>query len=292
MDYTKEQLKKLREVELDLYQKLTGICQKYNLCFVSGFGTTLGAIRHKGFIPWDDDMDFLMPRQDYEKFIEIAPGELGEKYELLEPRITKGYVMAFAKLARKDSIFVEETDEYRTYHSGIFIDIFPMDYWPQNKKKRDRLAFQCYCLLRLCVLATYEKPKLPANMKASAQKAAYIGCALISGLLKLFHITTETLYQKYLKLAMSTSKEEAEDYVTDLCWCWIRRDGMIGLQYKDVDLFTSTLVPFEHTSMIVPEKYDSYLRIAYCDYMKLPPEDKRHMHAPSKLEFPEEICEI
>ena len=162
-----------------------------------------------------------------------------------------------------------------------------MDYWPQDKKKRDRLAFHCYCLLRLCVLATYKKPKLPANLSKSKIKIAYAGCALIHGFFKLFHITTERLYRKYLQLAMSTSREDAENYVTDLCWCWIRKDGMIGLQYKDEDLFTPISVPFENTNMIVPEKYDLYLKIAYRDYMILPPENKRHIHAPSKLEFPE-----
>ena len=287
MDYTNEQLKRLRDVELDLYHKFTENCKKYNLCFVSGFGTTLGAIRHKGFIPWDDDMDFLMPRKDYETLVRVAPNELGDKYEFLEPRTTKGYVMAFAKLARKDSTFIEATDEYRTYHSGIFIDIFPMDYWPQNKKKRDKLAFHAYCLLRLCSLAEYKKPKLPPNLSRKKAKLAYIGCGLIHGFLKLFHITTEHLYRKYLNLAMLTPAEEAENFVTDLCWCWVRKDGMIGLQYKYEDLFIPTTVPFENTEMIVPEKYDLYLRIAYHDYMILPPEDKRHTHAPSKLEFPE-----
>ena len=289
MNYTDEQLAKLREVELDLYNKLTQICKKHNLKFVSGFGTTLGAIRHKGFIPWDDDMDFLMPRRDYEKLVEVIGEELEDKYEFLEPRTTKGYVMSFAKLARKDSTFIEAADEYRSYHRGIFIDIFPMDYWPQDKKKRDRLAFRCYCLLRLCALATYSKPKLPAGMSKPKRVVACAGCFLISGFLKIFRLTTTKLYSKYLHLAQLTPASESDYYVTDLCWCWPRKDGMIGLQYKEDDLFTPTKVPFEDTFMVVPEKYDSYLTIAYRDYMKLPPEDKRHTHVPSELKFPEHI---
>lgn len=289
MEYTDEQLKKLRAIDLELYQKLSEICQKHNLCFVTGFGTTLGAIRHKGFIPWDDDMDFLMPRKDYETLVSVAPSELsGTCYELLEPRTTKGYVMTFAKLSRKDSTFVEAVDEYVSYHSGICIDIFPMDYWPQDKKARDRVAFRCYCLARLCVLASYKKPKLPAGMSKGKARAAYIGCGLIHMALRLFHITTIRLYSRYRALASRTSPEEAEHYVTDMTWCWIRNDGMFGLQYKDTDLFTPLMVPFEETTVPVPEKYDSYLRIAYRDYMTLPPVEKRHCHKPSILKFPGE----
>jgi lipopolysaccharide cholinephosphotransferase len=235
-------------------------------------------------------MDFLMPRKDFEKLVRVASEEFGGKYEFLEPRTTKGYVMAFAKLSRRDSTFIEATDEAVLYHRGIFIDIFPMDYWPQDKKKRDALAFRCYCLLRLCVLATYNKPKLPAGMNGWKKNIAYAGCFCVSMFLKLFRITTAKLYGRYLSLAQSTTPENAEHYVTDLCWCWIRKGyGMFGLQYRDSELFTQLEVPFEDITIPVPEYYDSYLKIAYKDYMALPPEDKRHCHAPSVLEFPEHI---
>ena len=294
MDYTQEQLRRIRSIDLELYHKLADICGRHHLRFVTGFGTTLGAIRHKGFIPWDDDMDFLMPREDYEELGRVAPDELrGTRYELLEPRTTKGYVMAFAKLSRKDSVFLEAVDEQVHYHSGICIDIFPMDYWPQDRKERNRVAFRCYVLARLCSLSEYGRPKLPAGMSPGKRKLAHAGCQCIHGCLKLFHVTTEKLYRRYRQLAASTSPEKAEGYVTDMCWCWIRKEGrfrwgMFGLQYRDEDLFTPLYVPFEDTTIPVPAKYDSYLKTAYRDYMVLPPEDKRHCHLPSVLVFPEE----
>lgn len=288
MEYKKDELEQLHSIELDLYAEFKRICEKYQLCFVTGFGTTLGAIRHQGFIPWDDDMDFLMPRKDYERFLEVAPKELGELYGLLEPRTEKNYVMAFAKLIRKDSTFIEKTDLHIRYHNGIFIDIFPMDYWPCDKKKRDRVAFRCYVLLRLCSLATYKKPKLPAGMKPWKKHISYFGCGCIHYGLKLFGFSTQRLYKRFLKYAMSTSKEDGDSYVTDLMWCWIRDDGMFGLQYKDEDLFTPLWVPFENVMIPVPEKYDSYLTIAYKDYRKLPPVENRHCHMPAVLKFPEE----
>ena len=288
MEYTQEQLKKIRSIELDLYHQLARICEKYNLTFVTGFGTTLGAIRHKGFIPWDDDMDFLMPRKDYEKLIEVAESELEYPYKLLEPRLTDGYVMSFAKLERDDSTFVEAADKHFTYHCGIYIDIFPMDYWPQEEKKRDKVAGKCYVLLKLMVLATYRRPKFPKGLKGIKKFFSVIGCAIISAFLKLFRISTLKLYKKYLKLASSTSRKKAEGYVTDMTWCWIRNHHMFGLQYKDEDLFTQHYVDFEDDKIPVPKEYDKYLTIAYRDYMKLPPEGSRHSHKPAVLAFPGE----
>ena len=234
-------------------------------------------------------MDFLMPRKDFEELVRLAPTELPENLELLEPRTTKGYVMAFAKLSRKDTVFLEKVDEYVKYHNGICVDIFPMDYWPQDKKKRDRVAFRCYCLARLCVLATYTKTKLPPTLTGVKRAALRCGFGLISGFLKLLHITTPKIYKKYRKLAASTTPEDAEHYVTDMCWCWPRRDGMIGLQYKDEGLFTPLEVPFENTTIPVPADYEVYLKTAYRDYMTLPPEEKRHSHKPSVLKFPEDM---
>ena len=296
-EYKEENLKQIRRIELEIYHKLDEICKKYNLTYVSGFGTTLGAIRHKGFIPWDDDMDFLMPRRDYEKLVKVAVKELrGSNYEFLEPRTTKGYVMTFAKISRKDTTFIEGTDKHFIYHTGVYIDIFPMDYWPQNKKKRNSLCFQCLLLRRAMTLATYSKPKFPPELRGGRKVLAGLACRMIHIFLKGFRISTVKLYRKYISLARRTSPEEADNYMTDMCWCWLRRTGktlgvfpkyeMFGLEYKDKDLFETEMMPFEDDMVPVQKEYDRYLTTAYKNYMELPPVDQRHSHVPEILKLP------
>ena len=182
MEYTEEQLKRLRDIELELYQELAGICRKHELTFVTGFGTTLGAIRHKGFIPWDDDMDFLMPRKDYEILIRVAPEELkGSRYALLEPRLTENYVMSFAKLCRKDTIFLEEVDKHVRYHNGICIDIFPMDYWPQNRKRRDHVALRGSALFRPMRTRSFPKHlQVQEERRPLLPAFAFMACCVFS----------------------------------------------------------------------------------------------------------------
>ena len=299
MEYKAEDLKRIREIELDLYHTMADICRKYNLKFTAGFGTALGAIRHKGFIPWDDDMDFLMPRKDFEKFLKVTRKELkGTKYEFLEPRTTKGYVMTFAKLSRKDTTFIEPTDKHFIYHTGVFIDIYPMDYWPQKKSKRNSVCFQCLVMRRLMTLATYPRPKFPPGLKSWKKALAIAACRLVHSVLKLSHISTEILYRKYLSLATSTSPEKADHFVTDMCWCWLRKlknkwgiipqYEMFGLEYNDEKLFDTVMVDFENDKVPVMKEYESYLTKLYKNYMELPPEDQRHSHVPEILELPDE----
>ena len=119
-----EQLKKLQSFLLSMVKDFDKVCQKYGLVYNLGGGSCLGAVRHNGFIPWDDDMDLNMPREDYEKFCKVFEKEMSANYWFQTPEKTKGYGLAFARLRKKGTIFRSREDLNNTDEAGIYIDIF------------------------------------------------------------------------------------------------------------------------------------------------------------------------
>ena len=279
-------LTKVHETNLKLLKEIDRICRKYKIKYALDSGTLLGAIRHQGFIPWDDDMDIGMPREDYERFLELAPGELTERYELLEARKTPGYVLPFAKLTRADTTFVEATDQDRTYHSGIFIDIFPFDLIYEDPKKRDKLLRRSWILARLCVLSEYKRPKLPQGLSPAKGAIAHFGCAVIHYGLRLLGQNGKELHQRYVDTMTRPAREGAEGLYTDAVLYRLEDNyGQTDVCYPAEVLFPTVTVPFDGMEAAVPGDYDRYLTRTFGDYMQLPPEDKRHCHFPAVLDF-------
>ena len=125
-EYDKETLDKLHQVEMEILDDFVKVCEKHKLRYFLTGGTMLGAVRHSGFIPWDDDVDIGMPREDYDKFIEIGDEALGDKYQLECFEHNKNYHLPFAKVVKKNTIFDEGFDKLK-YLKGIYIDIIPFE---------------------------------------------------------------------------------------------------------------------------------------------------------------------
>lgn len=288
-EYNDEVLHKIWDVELGIYDEFVRICNKYNLCYFAAYGTVLGAIRHKGFIPWDDDMDLGMPRKDYEKFLKVAPKELNEKYELLESRLTDGYVMPFAKLTRSDTTFVEATDTDRKYHSGIFVDIFPYDLVPKNKTERLKIEDKCWWIARTMVLCDYPKPKLPSTMNGIVKNVAYFVCGIMNLLLKLIGQSASKLQEKYTNIASSFgNKNDSKTYAEFMMYKYGGSPEETDITLTESELFPTKEVQFENRTILVPNDSDAYLKKTYGEYMELPPLEKRHCHFPAILKFSED----
>lgn len=127
------QLRQLQMTELELLEEVDRICKKCNIHYNIIAGTLLGAVRHGGFIPWDDDADVALLRPEYEKFRKACETELDtSRFYFQDHRNTPGYRWGYGKLRRKDTLFLREHQEHMPYDQGVFIDVFPLDYVPDN----------------------------------------------------------------------------------------------------------------------------------------------------------------
>ena len=128
--------KQLQLAQLKIAKEIKRICEKNNINYFLDAGSMLGAVRHEGFIPWDDDMDIGMLDEDYKKFLKIASKEIGEEFFLDNYELDKEYGLVFSKVRLKDTLYRERLGSTTAKHQEIFVDVFPYFYRPENEKER------------------------------------------------------------------------------------------------------------------------------------------------------------
>ncbi|MBR3161667.1 MAG: LicD family protein [Bacilli bacterium] len=269
---TTKELQKLQGIELEVLIEFDRICKKHNLKYVLVGGSLLGAIRHNGFIPWDDDIDVSMLRDDYNKFIKIQKDELNnDKYYFQSMETDDKFGLPFAKLRRKNSIYCERSCPIEKKQQGIWLDIFPIDKISENY----------FCAILDFIRVFYYKNIIAfkLNFKFYSTGIKKFILYVIKFLSKFYNL--EKTKKKYYATIEKHNKKDSKKV--------INHGGVYLLrEIADEKIFTDIVThKFEGHYFNIPKDYDEYLTRIYGDYMKLPKKKKRvSHHLIDKITFP------
>lgn len=264
-------LKKLHLALLIIADEIERVCKRNDIQYSLLAGSMLGAVRHGGFIPWDDDMDIAMTRSNFKKFLVACKNDLNDdKFEIQTYETDKAYPYGFAKVLLKNTYLVEFGHEKTNYRKGIFVDIFPFDAVPDRYYLKKMHACTITFLKKQLMLMEI-KPKAQGFLKNIANSVLLLTC---------FVINKKSIYKLLIK---NLTKYEGKDtkYLSNML-------GYYGYMREilPTKMFNSyQYIKFEDREYMVMSDYEKILELYYGDYMKLPPVDKRRTHGFQELNF-------
>lgn len=252
--------KEIQDIEFDILTMFDRLCKKHGLCYSLAYGTLIGAVRHHGFIPWDDDVDVMMPRKDYDKLISIMKSEkngIAKNYVLLHDGL-KDYFYPFYKVC--DARTVAKAEDNITKH-GIWIDVFPVDSIFDDDEKNKKLHKK-FRFMKNTVLS------YTTDFSAKHKNWKFIPKFVLSIVAKIWGID-----RLVAKINSEAKKIRSKNRVAVLTW-QSSTAGNINMN----DFLKPVYVDFEGAKLPVIRSYDSYLKGIYGEYMVMPPENKRKTH--------------
>ncbi len=265
---------KLQALELEIAREIKRVCEKNGVRFFLVYGTLLGAVRHGGFIPWDDDMDIGMLRADYEAFVEACKTDLGPAFVLQTWDTDPDYPFAAGKIRLKGTHVSERFAGGRgsAGRDGIYVDVFPFDAVPDGPLARKFHGGWCHVFKRLLwIRKGYGKC---IREESFAQRLKYDAFRLLAGawpfgmLKKAFRLVMERWNGRPTRNVVANGDYPPAKQTVPRAWT------------EDLEP-----VPFEGTSFPAFRARDAYLRNLYGDYMALPPPEQRHSHELGAIDF-------
>ena len=248
-----EKTKHVWAVQLDMLDEVDRICKKYHIPYFADSGTLIGTIRHKGYIPWDDDIDLVMMREDYERFIQAAAGEVKEPLFLQTVYTDKNYLKGHIQIRDSRTTGYNAEDKRAGYHCGIFIDIFPLDGVPDSAWAMKLWRFQIRTAWS--VLYTWYRFGYYPNATVFGRILHRIGALL--------QIPIPTAFKWYEKLCARYSGKNTR-YVCDTVFIADWEKNLWERAWFD----SAVLMPFEDRQVPVPRGYDGRLKADYGEYLK------------------------
>lgn len=264
-------LKKAQKIMLIILQEIDKLCTKNKIKYWLDSGTLIGAVRHNGFIPWDDDLDIGMLRDDYNKFLKIAEEQLNSNFFIQSEFNEKEYANPFAKIMIKDTLWVESMTQKSKKHNCIFVDIFPYDKVPESIILQKLTIIKHY-ILNNAILMKCHYP-YDNNTKFKSRIIVFIG--------KIYSILFSLEYLKKKRLKLHTKYNNMNK---DFC---ITKYGGNFYKNQNSPLIYENMIlcKFENLYFPIPQNYETVLTLLYGDYLKLPPENERVNHGIIEYDF-------
>lgn len=267
-----EALRKLQLTELDMLQVLGQFCDDNGLTWFLDGGTALGALRHGGFIPWDDDIDIGMPRADFEQLVSLAKTEFPDGYSLHTLTNTAGYTPLFAKMYKNGTKNYTSATMNARCDQGIYVDIFPYDELSSDTKTRRRQVRNARIWQRIAFLYSQTTMDMPhGGLAGFLEKAAFFAGHCLSKI---------ALTPEKIRLHAEKSIDPQADSGILLSFAWAEYEG-----FPRETIIPTALQTFEGHAFPVPGRLEDFLATTYGDWRTLPPEDQQQTHMPQLLDF-------
>ena len=263
MKLSEEQIQKLRDIELDIFKAFIRVCEELKLRYFVVQGTLLGAVRHQGFIPWDDDIDVGMLREDYEQFLKKGQALLPQRYFIQTHDTDPAYPHGFAKIRDSKTAFVETTCKNLKMNHGIYIDVFPFDLYPDDWMRKGWFDLRKLLLRYRIRSALYIPQDQKLTIPNVVRRALKIGG-------KICYPSLQKALERQTKLygCVRQGKNRINNGSP-----WGKRE-CIPAEWLE----KNTVLQFEGMEVQAPACYQKYLEHVYGDYMELPPPEKRIPH--------------
>jgi lipopolysaccharide cholinephosphotransferase len=275
--YDERTLKTLQAILLKMLEDFDALCERHGIDYFIVGGTALGAVRHGGMIPWDDDIDVGMNREAYDAFQRVRDPAFNDRYVLLNPETDSRCPFPSTRWQLRGTVFRETCYRDVPLPLGIFLDVYCFDRIPDDPAAMRRQAWTAWGWGKLFVLRQVKQPALYFGGARAA--VARLGCQLGHAVLAGLHVSPRALYRQ----ASAAARRHRADAAGRIAFLFDPRPFTSMVRVEDI--YPTRRIEFHGMRVKGPNRIEAYLSRRYGDYLRVPPVNQRHQHPPQELDF-------